>query len=67
MVGRRDFIKIMGLSATAIMLAPDSLIFAEPSELPGHRQPRRILYGDKYHGCSGWSCCDDHNLPSEIL
>ncbi|HEQ98505.1 MAG TPA: hypothetical protein ENO22_04095 [candidate division Zixibacteria bacterium] len=67
MIGRREFIKIMGLSATAILLVPDSFILAEPAEILKHRQPRRILHGDKYHGCSGWSCCNDYNLPSEVL
>ncbi len=67
MIGRRDFIRIMGLSATAIILLPDSLTFAESPRDPKYKQPRRILHGDKYHGCSGWSCCNDYNLPSDIL
>lgn len=69
MLERREFIKIMGISAAALMFFPDELLFAREhdSDVPvNNRQPRRILYGSKYSGCSGWHGSENFSMPPDM-
>ncbi len=69
MLERREFIKIMGISAAALMFFPDDLLLAGNNEViipENNHQPRRILYGSKYSGCSGWHGCENFSMPPDM-
>ncbi len=70
MLERRDFIKIMGISAAALMFFPDELLFADTKDTltpVRNHQPRKILYGSKYSGCSGWQGCESFGMPPDMI
>lgn len=64
MTDRRDFLKYCGLGLMAVILTPGGLL---PSPLnfavqqQSCCQPRRMMYGNRLHGCSGW-----HGSPNEL-
>jgi len=69
MLERREFIRIMGISAAALLFFPDNILFAgerELNDVEKIHQPRRILYGSKYSGCSGWHGGKRFCMPPDI-
>jgi hypothetical protein len=66
MLDRREFIKIFGVTAAAFMFCPDDLLSAEPMIAIKHAQPRRILHGNKYHGCTGWNGVIEIEYPLDF-
>ena len=66
MLDRREFIRILGITATAVMFCPDDLLFAESKTAVMHVQSRRILHGSKYHGCTGWNGIIEVEYPKDF-
>jgi len=66
MLDRREFIKIFGVTAAAVMFCPDDLLHAEPKNAIKYVQPRRILYGSKLHGCTGWNGITEIEYPIDF-
>jgi hypothetical protein len=66
MLDRREFIKFFGVTAAAVMLCPDDLLYAEPTTAIKCVQPRRILHGSKLHGCTGWNGVHEIEYPKDF-
>ena len=44
----------------------DDLLLAEPKSPMRYNQPRRILHGDKIHGCTGWNGMTEIEYPIDF-